>query len=155
MSNLYESNNYNVTYRIVTNDLINVKMYTDRNLIEASKQISFDSQYEELSSVDYFIGSLATSMMLVILEQSRTHQIVLEDIEAVFHATLENPLSLIGVKGYEEPPIIKKIDVVFYLYADLEEEELFNLCRSFLNQSPIYNTLKQAVSIDVRFKLIL
>ena len=65
---------------------------------------------------------------------------------------MENPLSLLGVRGYDEEPFIRKITVTVFLFADLEDNDFDDFCSRALNNSPIYNTLKRSMELEVIFK---
>lgn len=151
---LYASKMFDVSYRATSNDLSSVKIYTNRNSYEIEKQISFDSEYEPISSLEYFAGSVLSSVLLSLLEESKRRGSIVEEIEGVLHLSLENPLSMIGVKGYEEEPFVRKMIVTVFVYADLEDQAFDEFCRGALAKSPIYNTLKRSMELEVRFKPI-
>ncbi|GIQ70499.1 hypothetical protein DUZ99_09960 [Xylanibacillus composti] len=152
---LYESSVFDLSFRGTSNDLSTVKVYTNRNSFQIEKQISFDSEYEPVTSLEYFAGSVLSSILLTLLEQSKRKGSVIEELEGVLNLSLENPLTMVGVKGYEEEPIIRKISVTVFLFADMEDHELDDFCFGALNKSPIYNTLKRSMEFDVVFKKLL
>lgn len=149
---LNESRIFEMNFRGTSNDLSSVKIYTNKNSMEIEKQISFDSEYEQVSSLEYFAGSVLSSILLALLEQSKKRDSIIEEIEGVLNLSLENPLSLLGVRGYDEEPFINKMTVTVYLYADLEDDDFSNFCHNALNHSPVYNTLKRTMDFDVVFK---
>ena len=152
---LYESHMYVAAFRGTSIDLSTVKIYTNKNSIPIEKQISFDSEYEPVTSLEYFAGSVLSSILLSLLEQSKRRGSIIEEIEGVLNLSLENPLSMIGVRGYEEEPLIRKMSVTVYLYADLEDGALDEFCLGALAKSPIYNTLKRSMELEVQFKRLL
>jgi 6-phosphogluconate dehydrogenase (decarboxylating) len=149
---LYESRNFDMNFRGTSNDLSSVKIFTNKNSFQIEKQISFDSEYEQISSLEYFAGSVLSSILLTLLEQSKKTSSMIEEIEGVLNLSLENPLSMIGVKGYEEEPFIRKITVTVFLFVDLEDDDFDDFCFSALQNSPIYNTLKRSMELEVTFK---
>jgi hypothetical protein len=149
MSDVYESRVFDMSFRATSNDLSSVKIFTNKNSFQIEKQVSFDSEYEPISSLEYFAGSVLSSILLTLLEQSGSD---IEEIEGVLHLSLENPLSLVGVKGYDEEPIIKKITVTVFLFVDLEDNDFDDFCFRALKNSPIYNTLKRSMDLEVVFK---
>ena len=50
----------------------------------------------------------------------------IEEIEGVLNLSLENPLSLLGVKGYDEEPTISNITVTVFLFVNLEDSDFSN-----------------------------
>lgn len=149
---LNESKFFEMTFRGTSNDLSSVNIYTNKNSFEIKKQISFDSEYEHISSLEYFAGSVLSSIILALLEQSKKRGSIIEEIEGVLNLSLENPLTLLGVRGYEEEPFINKMTVTVYLYADLEDGDFTDFCNHALSHSPVYNTLKRSMDLEVVFK---
>ncbi|WP_259457916.1 OsmC family protein [Salipaludibacillus neizhouensis] len=152
MNTLYESRIFDMNFRGTSNDLSSVKIYTNKNSIQIEKQLSFDSDDEKISSLEYFAGSVLSSIILTLLEQSKKKASIIEEIEGVLNLSLENPLSLLDVRGYDEEPFIRKITVTVYLFADLEENDFIKFCTEALKNSPVYNTLKRSMELEVLFK---
>lgn len=152
MNKVYESENFEVSFRATSNTLSSVKIFTNNNSFQIEKQVSFDSEYKHISSLEYFAGSILSSVMLALLEQSKKRDVDIEEIEGVLRLTLKNPLSFIGVKGYDDEPFIEKICITVFLYLELEEKEFTNFCYTSLSKSPLYNTLKRTMDMEVTFK---
>ena len=134
MSSIYESTNYNLSYRgILTNN--EFKLYTTNNSINVSSEISFDINADYKSSINYFATSILGGI-------------------AHIYINLKNPLPLIGVKGYNDEPKIESCNIIFYIYSETEEKELQAFCQKSLNKSFIYNTLKNSISFNIDFILI-
>ncbi|RXJ02445.1 hypothetical protein DS745_07010 [Anaerobacillus alkaliphilus] len=152
---LYESKIFDINFRGTSNDLSRVKVFTNKSSIQIEKQISFDSENEHITSVEYFAGSVLSSILLSLLEQSKKRGSIIEEIEGVLNLSLENPLTLAGVRGYDEEPVISKIMITVFLYADLEDNEFDDFCTKALTNSPIYNTLKKSMKLEVLFKKLL
>ncbi|WP_284646214.1 hypothetical protein [Paenibacillus silviterrae] len=155
INTLYESKIFDLNFRGTSNDLTSVKIYTNKNSVQIDKQISFDSEYKPVTSLDYFAGSVLSSILLSFLEQSKKRGSIIEEMEGVLNLSLENPLSLIGVKGYDEEPFISKMIVTVFLYVDLEDKAFDDFCLGALANSPIYNTLKRSMELKVLFKKLI
>lgn len=152
INSVQESERFDVTFRGTSNDLSSVKIYTNKNSFQIDKQISFDSEYKPITSLEYFAGSVLSSILLSFLEQSRKRGSIIDEIEGVLNLTLENPLSMLGVKGYDEEPVISRMQVTVFLYVDLEDKAFDDFCLGALVKSPIYNTLKKSMELEVLFK---
>lgn len=155
ISALYESKMFDMNFRGTSNDLSSVKIYTNKNSVQIDKQISFDSEYKPITSLEYFAGSVLSSILLSFLERSNKKGSVVEEIEGVLNLSLENPLFLLGVKGYEEEPLISKMTVTVFLYVDLEDKAFDDYCLNALAHCPIYNTLKRSMALEVLFKKLI
>ncbi|MCQ6280253.1 OsmC family protein [Bacillus sp. EB600] len=152
INTLYESRIFDMNFRGTSNNLSSVKIFTNKNSFQIEKQISFDSEDKQISSLEYFAGSVLSSIILTLLEQSKKRGPMIEEIEGVLNLSLENPLSLVGVKGYDEEPFISKITLTVFLFVDLEDNDFDDFCVNALNNSPIYNTLKRSMELEVKFK---
>ena len=153
MSNLYESKNYDLTFRGILSSNI-FKMYTNNDCINISSEISFDINADYSSSINHFAASILGGIAHSIVSQSKQLNIDIEELEGKIHLNLKNPLSLIGVKGYDEEPKIDFCNITYYLYADYDENYLLKFCNKALNKSFIYNTLKHVINFDIKFILI-
>ncbi|WP_232490211.1 hypothetical protein [Neobacillus cucumis] len=66
--------------------------------------------------------------------------------------SLENPLSLVGVKGYDEEPFIRKITETVFLFVEMEDNDFDDFCFSALKNPPIFNTLKRSMELEVKYR---
>ena len=152
MTNLYESNNYDLSFRgILSNN--NFKLYTNNDNITISSDISFDINADYRSSINYFAASILGGIAQTIIE-SKHSDIDIEELEGKIHLVLKNPLTLLNVKGYNEKPKIDSCLITYYLYADIDEKNLIEFCNSSLKKSFIYNTLKNVINFEIKFILI-
>ncbi|WP_314396099.1 OsmC family protein [uncultured Gemella sp.] len=153
MTNLYESNNYDLSFRgILSNN--DFKLYTNNDSITISSDISFDINADYKSSINYFSASILGGIAHTIIKESKHSDIEIEELEGKIHLVLKNPLTLLNVKGYDEEPKIENCSITYYLYADIEEEQLIEFCNKALRKSFIYNTLKNVINFDIKFILI-
>jgi uncharacterized OsmC-like protein len=151
---LYESGTFDMSFRGTSQDLISVKIYTTKNSFQTEKQVSFDSEYSQITSLEYFAGSVLSSIILTLLEQSKKSGSIIEEIEGVLTLSLENPLTFVGVKGYNEEPCIRKITVTIFILIDPDFSEFNRFCNMALKNSPIYNTIKKSMDIELIVKRI-
>ena len=153
MINLYESNNYDLSFRgILSNN--DFKLYTNNDTIIVSNDINFDINADFRSGINYFSASILGGIAHTIINESKHSNIDIEELEGKIHIVLKNPLTLLNVKGYSEEPKIDSCLITYYLYADTDETNLIEFCNSSLNKSFIYNTLKNAINFKIKFILI-
>lgn len=153
MTNLYESNNYDLSFRgILSNN--DFKLYTNNDNITISSDISFDINADYRSSINYFAASILGGISQTIIKESKHSNIDIEELEGKIHIVLKNPLTLLNVKGYDEEPKIDSCLITYYLYADIDEKNLIEFCNSSLKKSFIYNTLKNVINFEIKFILI-
>lgn len=153
MTNLYESDNYDLSFRgILSNN--DFKLYTNNDSITISSDISFDINADYKSSINYFSASILGGIAQTIVKESKHSNIDIEELEGKIHIVLKNPLTLLNVRGYNEEPKIDSCVITYYLYADIDETNLIEFCNSCLKKSFIYNTLKNVINFEIKFILI-
>lgn len=153
MTNLYESNNYDISFRgILTNN--DFKLYTNNDIIPVSTDISFDVNADYRSSINYFAASILGGIAHAVIMSCKRSNIEVEELEGKIHLLIKNPLTLLNVKGYNEEPKIEKCEITYYLYADADEDLLLKFCYLSLKNSFIYNTLKSTINFEIKFILI-
>ena len=153
MTNLYESNNYNLSFRgILSNN--DFKLYTNNDNITISSDISFDINADYRSSINYFAASILGGIAHTIINESKHSNIDIEELEGKIHIVLKNPLTLLNVKGYNEEPKIDSCVITYYIYVDIDETNLIEFCNLSLKKSFIYNTLKNVINFEIKFILI-
>jgi uncharacterized OsmC-like protein len=149
---LNESRFFDMRFRAVVRDLKNVRIFTGKDSFESCAQMTFDAEYQGITCVEYFLGSIMGSILLSLLERAQQEHVCIEEMEGQLSAKLENPLSFLHVQGYAQEPGIGDIEVIVYLYADMEEEALLRFCNETLAQCPVYNLIKKTGNITVSFR---
>ena len=145
--NFFEKN-----YRaIVSGD--DVKVYNEKSQLAIDSAISFDSEKEEFTSIDYFISSIVSEIILTMERVAKKRGEILQDIEAKVSLTIKNPMYLLNVIGFEESALIEKINIDIYLFSFLEGEELEDFLKEVLDRTLIYKSFKE--KIEVNFKTVL
>lgn len=153
MTNLYESNNYDLSFRgILSNN--DFKLYTNNDNIIISSDISFDINADYRSSINYFAASILGGIAQTIINESKHSNIDIEELEGKIHIVLKNPLTLLNVRGYNEEPKIDSCVITYYIYVDIDETNLIEFCNLSLKKSFIYNTLKNVINFEIKFILI-
>ena len=90
MTNLYESNNYDISFRgILTNN--DFKLYTNNDIIPVSTDISFDVNADYRSSINYFAASILGGIAHAVIMSCKRSNIEVEELEGKIHLVLKNP----------------------------------------------------------------
>ncbi|MDU5808983.1 osmotically inducible protein C [Finegoldia magna] len=145
-------NSFQKSFRaIVSNDL--VKVYNEKSYIPVDSSISFDSEKEEFTSIDFFVSSIVSELILTMMRVAKKRNTILQDIEAKVNLDIDNPMYLLNVIGFEDKSIINKIDIDIYFFSFYEGEELQEFLDEVLNRTLIYNSIKDLVNVN--FKTVL
>lgn len=151
MNKLLESYYYTLNYRSVMRNNGKVKVFTEKDNIEIESEISFDVEASYKSSINYFAAALIGGIMQSLQFNGKKKGIEIDELESTTEIILENPLSLLNVKGYNEEPKISQCNIKMYIYSDIEEEKLINFCIENLEKCFLYNTLKNTIKFDIKF----
>lgn len=151
---LEESKYYHINLRAVSKDKAASKIYLDNTIYNVNQEISFDSENTDPTSVTHFADSVASSIIFSITNYDSKHDQLIDEIEGKFSFELINPLSYIGVIGYDGEPKIDQIDLTLYIVSFAEEDELKKLCDQAMKNSIILNSIKDSIDVNVRIKLV-
>ncbi|WP_295884174.1 OsmC family protein [uncultured Anaerococcus sp.] len=130
-----------------------VKVYNEKTSVSIDQAISFDSEKDEFTSIDLFVSSIVSEILLTMMKVAKKRGEILQDIEAKADLKISNPMYLLNVIGYEDPGLIEKLDIDVYFFSFLEGEKLDEFLEEVLKRTLIYNTFKD--KIKVNFKTVL
>lgn len=136
-----------LSFRAIYTDKI-VKFFTNKDKLEIYDELSFDSEFSQNTSVDFFISGIMSGIILSISKGLTKKGFKFDDLEISSKVFLENPLSYLDVKGCENPPKISKIEFKIYIYSELNFNSLKTLCYKILDKSIIYNTTKNLLRLE-------
>mgnify|MGYP002711985105 FL=1 len=145
-------NYFSKSFRAVVFDR-DVKVYNEKTSVSIDQAISFDSEKEEFTSIDLFVSSIVSEILLTMMKVAKKRGEILQDIEAKANLEISNPMYLLNVIGYEDPGLIEKLDIDVYFFSFLEGEELDQFLDEVLKRTLIYNSLKDKITVN--FKTVL
>lgn len=145
-------NYFSKSFRAVVFDE-DVKVYNEKTSVSIDQAISFDSEKDQFTSIDLFVSSIVSEILLTMMNVAKKRGEILQDIEAKADLEISNPMYLLNVIGYEDPGLIEKLEVDVYFFSFLEGEELDEFLDEVLKRTLIYNTFKD--KIKVNFKTVL
>lgn len=145
-------NYFSKSFRAVVFDE-DVKVYNEKSSVAIDQAISFDSEKDEFTSIDLFVSSIVSEILLTMINVAKKRGEILQDIEAKADLEISNPMYLLNVIGYEDPGLIEKLEVDVYFFSFLEGEKLDEFLDEVLKRTLIYNTFKD--KIKVNFKTVL
>lgn len=145
-------NYFSKSFRAVVFDE-DVKVYNEKTSTSVDQAISFDSEKDEFTSIDLFVSSIVSEILLTMMKVAKKRGEILQDIEAKADLKISNPMYLLNVIGYEDPGLIEKLEVDVYFFSFLEGEKLDEFLDEVLKRTLIYNTFKDKVKVN--FKTVL
>lgn len=77
------------------------------------------------------------------------------EMEGKIWLNLANPLTLLGVRGYSEQPVINDGKIKIFISSDLTDETFTQLTQNALHYCFIYNTIIKAFPLNIEFEQVL
>ncbi|MDU5228844.1 MAG: OsmC family peroxiredoxin [Anaerococcus sp.] len=145
-------NYFSKSFRAVVFDN-DVKVYNEKTSVTIDQAISFDSEKDKFTSIDLFVSSIVSEILLTMINLAKKRGEILQDIEAKADLEILNPMYLLNVIGYEDPGIIEKLEIDIYFFSFLGDKELDDFLDEVLKRTLIYNTFQD--KINVNFKTVL
>lgn len=130
----------------------NATAYCRNHSFVIHKPASFDTSDAHPAAVEYFLGAFASDVMLTFQTIVTRAGLQAQELEASFTGVLRNPLVLLGVVGETGETGFERIRGTIYSYVECEEEQLQAFWQETLRRSPLYNTLKHSVALELELK---
>ena len=154
MYNVPESECFTAKYRAVLRGE-EIKLFTPNDSISLYSQVNFDNQSLQKSAVDYFAVSILGGILSSVKAHFAQQRADIVEMEGKIWLNLANPLTLLGVRGYNEQPQITDCKIKIFISSDLNDQTFAHLTQTALRNCFIYNTLNKTFSFTVLFEQVL
>ena len=105
--------------------------------------------------MDYFAVSILGGILSSVKAHFAQQRADIVEMEGKIWLNLANPLTLLGVHGYDEPPHITDCKIKIFISSDLDDQTFDKLTEAALRNCFIYNTLNKTFSFTVLFEQVL
>src|SRR4051812_30276407 len=130
-------------------------VYARNNAFTVGQPASFKATDPHPSAVEYLLGALGADLTNGFQIQASRAGITIDALECSLSGRLGNVLVFLGVIGEEGDPGFSQINGTLYVTADAEDAALQEIWQTTLTRSPIYNTLKPTVTVNVTLRVML
>ena len=154
MYHVPESECFTAKYRAVLRGE-EIKLFTPNDSIPLYSQVNFDNQSLQKSAVDYFAVSILGGILSSVKAHFVQQRADIVEMEGKIWLNLANPLTLLGVRGYNDPPQITDCKIKIFISSDLNDQTFAHLTQTALRNCFIYNTLNKTFSFTVLFEQVL
>jgi len=120
---------------------------------EVGAPLSFDNAYDGVTAVEQLLGALGADLVNGLLARAKKRRIEMDSAEATVEGTLQNPLIYLDVVGEQGTTALESIHARVYVSTFAPESDIKSLWAEMLERSPLVNTLKRAVKLDLSFKI--
>lgn len=144
---------YKWNVRVQSENALTAKVHSRNHTFVVGKPADFSSKVDAPSAIDYLLGALASDLSVGFKVQASRRSIEIDQLEVSLKAGLENVLFHLELED-EGSPRIQEMKGTFYVSSPQSEETLEKLWENTLQRSPIYQTLKQTIKIDIQFSIV-
>ncbi|WP_342433950.1 OsmC family protein [Neobacillus sp. FSL H8-0543] len=129
------------------------KVHSRNHTFQVGQPADFGAKVDAPSAIDYLLASLASCLTVGYKAQASRRNIEIDNLELSIKGRLENVLYHLELEE-EGGPKVNKITGTFYVSSPDSEKVLEDLWDNTLLRSPIYQTLKQAITIDIKLSIV-
>ena len=130
-------------------------IYVRQHRLQAGEPLHFDEKYEHVTALEYLLGAIGADLAGGLQVIARRRRLRVNEIEAVVSGEVNNPLTYLGVVGEEGHPGLEQAAVTVFVSSPEREERVRCAWKEALRRSPLVQTLKSAVRLDLDVKLVI
>lgn len=132
-----------------------VSVYVRQHSFRVGAPISFDIEYGELSALEYVLGAVAADVIASFQKLAHRQRLDVEQVEALVHGELDNPLMHLGVVGEAGHPGLSVLKVKCYVSSLDDEEQVHKVWSEALKRSPLATTFMDAGTLEISLEVVL
>ncbi|QCJ43849.1 osmotically inducible protein OsmC [Bacillus sp. S3] len=144
---------YQWSVRVQGENDLSAKVHSRNHTFTVGQPADFSPKVNAPSAIDYLIGSLASCLTVGYKAQASKRNLEIDHVELSLKGGLENVLYHMELED-EGSPKLGQFTGTFYVSSPESETVLEELWKNTLARSPIYQTLKQAVKIEIRLSIV-
>src|SRR5690625_3923521 len=149
-SDIEAAKGYEWTVRTTNTEGLTAKVHSRNHSFTAGQPAEFSSKVDAPSAVDYLLASLASCITVGYQAHGSRRNFTIDHIEMSLKGKIDNVLYHMELED-EGGPELTEINGTFYITAPHDDEELRNLWKITLDRSPVYQTLKRCLLINLQF----
>jgi len=128
-------------------------VHVRKHSFQVGVPLSFDIAYDGVTAVEQVLGALGADLVNGLMARAKKCRIEVDSAEATVEARLNNPLVYLDVVGETGHPGVESITARVYVSSFAPHSEIERLWRETLARSPLVNTLRLAVHLDLSIKV--
>jgi uncharacterized OsmC-like protein/TusA-related sulfurtransferase len=144
---------YKWAVRVQDGQGLTAKIHARNHTFHAGQPADFSQKTEAPSAVDYLIASLAACLTVGYKAHAARAGVTLDAMEFTARGGLDNVLVHLGLEE-EGSPALQKVTGTLFVTSPDDEERLHEVWQTTLVRSPVYQTLKNSVQLDLRLSIV-
>jgi uncharacterized OsmC-like protein len=143
------------TLRVTAVNPFGSTVHARKHSFAAGAPVSFDAEYGAITALEYVLGAVGADLVGGIQTVARRRRVEIDNIEAVVHGVLHNPMVYLRAVGEVGDAGIRAIEARVYISSLDDEARVRAVWTEVLETSPIANTLTKAVKLDLTYQQVL
>lgn len=132
-----------------------VQVYARQHAFRVGAPIHFDVEYGEITALEYVLGALAADVVGSFRALAHKRRLDVDQVEALVHGDLQNPLMYLGVVGEQGDPGIERLALKCYVSSLDDEEDVKRVWEEALARSPLARTFTEAGTLEISMQVII
>jgi len=128
-------------------------VYARKGQFQAGDPLHFDPEYEHITALEYLLGAIGADLVGGLKVLARRRHLQIDNVEAVVSGRLHNPLTYLGVVGEEGRPALERVVATVYVASPEPQDQLRHAWGEALTRSPIVNTLRSSIALDLELQV--
>jgi hypothetical protein len=123
--------------------------FVRRERVEIVAPLTFDAEASGITALEYLLLAVAGDLVTGFRALARRRRLVIDQVEALVHGELDNPLTHLGVIGEEGHPGLSSLSVKLYVGSPNSEEEIRKLLEEVRLRSPMFHTFQRLIPLEL------
>ena len=153
-TDLEAARGYRWSVRVRGKDGLKAQVYARNHSFLAGQPADFGASVEAPSGVDFLLTALGSDLVVGLKAAASRGELTLDEVECTLRANLGNVLYHLGLEE-EGDPAVEHIVGSVYVSTIEAEGSIHALWQSVLDRSPLYQTLRRGMGIDIRLEVTL
>jgi len=122
--------------------------YARSHSFEVGAAVPFDPEERRLTALEYALGALGADLVNGFRVLARKRRLAIDEVEATVEATLENPLTHLGVVGESGHPGMARVWIRVHVATFEPEDAVREAWEVTLERSPLLRTIAAAARVE-------
>ena len=141
--------------RVAATETQAARAFVRKHQFDVGVPLSFDLEEERVTALETALGAIGAEVVVGLRRVARKHRLVVDDVEATVQARLRNALVYLGVIGEAGDPGMRQVRIRVYVTTAAPADAVERVWKEVLATSPLICTLRDAVDLELTYKIIL
>jgi hypothetical protein len=142
-----------VGLRVTAGEQDEARVSVRRHQFVVGRPLDFDVESSTVMALEYALGALGAELVGGLRQFAGRRRLVLDNVEALVQAEIEDPLVYLEVIGESGRPRIGRVDIKVYVASPETEQIVRRLFEDVLIKLPLVGTFRGAVRLDIQLMI--